>query len=336
MFYKITLEGHRILSHRVLKSLQIKYYLKSRLTKYFYISWTSFSTTKFIAHLKRAFQGLWRNFAGYVDYCNEDLSWTRKKGRANIQIKNLTKSAWIHCSERFIIDLFDNLLLIPSHLAQSDLFPLFKMPKLLSESNAKITKYIEAIEKDIETKDEANKLVPDCLFEEFKNLQEIEIQNKRFYYKPILSRYSHVWKRFDANETEEKKLILMYKISDIPLNTTILDMPNENKHCYVCGLITYIEDTTLDWLQCERCEQWVHYNNDLKCYTDNKTLRYWQSKGFKCVECVQTSINVENQSVWFIQSDDENVTPWVCLCLFDNNNNSSSLQMFFLELWFYL
>ena len=130
MWYQSILLAHKQLVNSVKYSVfrEIVEHMVSYVHSKFCLTFKAHSETKFVAHLLQSFQSYFRNINGLRHLYGRDLSWTRKKGRANLWLNNLANSAELYIGESFITDTF-NMHIIPlSKLAQSDLFPIYKFP----------------------------------------------------------------------------------------------------------------------------------------------------------------------------------------------------------------
>ena len=113
------------------------------------LTFKSYSATKFVAHLITSFNSYLRDYPGLVYLWNSNLNWKQQIGRANLWHKNITQSADLYIGESFVKDSL-NLFVIPiSKLAQSNLFPIYKFPKLVDQTLQTLDYHIDTLTKDI-------------------------------------------------------------------------------------------------------------------------------------------------------------------------------------------
>ena len=259
-----------------------------------------------MAHLITSFNSHLRDFAGLKHVWQSNLNWKNQTGRANLWHNNITQSADLYIGESFVKDAL-NLFVIPiSKLAQSNLFPIYKFPKLVDKTLATLDYHIETLKADIANNNNNQQLLPNELIRHYTTLSDITIENDHFFVTPNLDQFEkNVWKYFKTKETQREKNDLISKISKNQLNTTFLWQPYNNEFCHKCGLGTYKEDITIDWVPCDQCGEWYHYNNPEGCVECDKAIGYWDTHAWKCDLCKDDPSRAVLPDDIAIISDDE-------------------------------
>ena len=293
------------------KSLKSRNWVKSYLFNHYYVSMPSYSETKFVAHLSKSFNAYFRDFVGITAFLNLDLSWTRKTGRRNLGLKNLARSGGHQLSSRIIDDTISQFLTPLSTYAQSDLNPTYKIPRMIEKLNEKIDFVINELEQ-ANNNNNYNCIIPPNIKKFYQKTNEITIIQDTFLsVTPNLNQYKRCWKRFEAKNESDRMSTLKQELQSQELNTTITYTVNNTKFCKVCKLGTYVQDGDDDllWILCKQCKYWFHRNNDLKCYTDDKSVKYWNNRTWICNDCKNNEssniVDPKNLSLYVLSDDEE-------------------------------
>ena len=217
----------------------------------------------------------------------------------------MAQSAGHQLSSRIIDDTITHFITPLSTFAQSDLNPTYKIPRMIEKVKEEVDFVIQTLQTENKNNN-FNCIVPPNLKKYYLMTNEISIVGGSLAVTPELNQYQHCWKKLSSHNSESKMNELKDRLTQQRLNTTSTYMVDTSQFCGICGLGTYVEDTTLLWIYCDECGIPYHRNNDLQCYTDDKSDKYWDKRSWICSRCnLKEDDDSSDDGCIFVLSDDE-------------------------------